>query len=70
MKRYGISRTATLVVALIAGAAAHASGRPLTPQDYYRIQDVSDIEVSADGKQVAYLVSHNDRDANEIQTTL
>jgi Tol biopolymer transport system component len=70
MKRFAFARTSSLFVALLAAAGVHASGRPLTPDDFYRIQDVHEPQVSPDGLRVAYLVSHNDRDADEVQTTL
>ena len=64
------TRFESLVVALVATAAVHASGRPLTPDDFYRIQEVHEPQVSPDGLQIAYLVSQNDRDADERTTTL
>lgn len=70
MIRIVISRSAVVAVALVAAAAVHAAGRLLTPDDFYRIQEVHEPQVSPDGLQVAYLVSHNDRDADERRTTL
>src|SRR5579862_5328879 len=70
MTRNLFSRTALLVVGLGAAWTAQAAGRPLTPQDFYRIQEVSDLQVSPDGKEAAYLVSHNDKEADEVQTVL
>ena len=67
MIRIVISRSAVFTVALVAAATVHAAGRPLTPDDFYRIQEVHEPQVSPDGLQVAYLVSHNDRDADELQ---
>jgi dipeptidyl aminopeptidase/acylaminoacyl peptidase len=70
MKGITISRVACILIALSGVVAAQAAGRPLNPQDFYRIQEVSDLQVSPDGKQIAYLVSHNDKEADEIQTNL
>jgi dipeptidyl aminopeptidase/acylaminoacyl peptidase len=64
------ARPASWVLALLAAATAHASGRALTPDDFYRIQEVHEPQVSPDGAQVAYLVSHNDRDRDDYETTL
>jgi dipeptidyl aminopeptidase/acylaminoacyl peptidase len=64
------SRTTLIVVGLLAAVAAQASGRPLTPQDFYRIQEVSDLQLSPDGMAAAYLVSHNDKEADEVQSAL
>ena len=70
MKRFVLARMAPLVIAVVAAAGVHAAGRPLTPDDYYRIQDVHGPQVSPDGLQVAYLVSHYDRDADKRRTAL
>jgi dipeptidyl aminopeptidase/acylaminoacyl peptidase len=70
MRRIAIARVASLLVGLVMAAAVHASGRPLTTDDYYRIQDVHDPQVSPDGLQIAYLVSHYDRDADKRRTAL
>src|ERR1700753_1452901 len=55
---------ALLLFASTAGLSATA-GRPLAPDDFYNIQTVGDPHVSPDGKWVAYVVSHNDRAADE-----
>jgi len=70
MKRHAISLATGIALGLVGAVAAQAAGRPLNPQDFYRIQEVSDLQVSPDGKQIAYLVSHNDKEADEIQTNL
>jgi dipeptidyl aminopeptidase/acylaminoacyl peptidase len=70
MKRHAISLATGIAIGLVGAVAAQAAGRPLNPQDFYRIQEVSDLQVSPDGKQIAYLVSHNDKEADEIQTNL
>jgi dipeptidyl aminopeptidase/acylaminoacyl peptidase len=70
MKRIAIARVAFCVAAPVLAAAANASGRPLAPDDFYRIQDVREPQVSPDGLQIAYLVSHYDRDADKRRTAL
>jgi len=44
--------------------------RPLTPDDFYNTQIVSEPQVSPDGKWVAYVVSTNDRDADEGRSAI
>src|ERR1700761_1162589 len=46
-------------------SAFSAERRVLSPDDFYNIQIVSDAQVAPDGKWVAYLVSQNDRTADE-----
>ncbi len=70
MSANAISRTALFLAALLASGAPYAAGRPLTTDDYFRIQDVHGPQVSPDGTQVAYLVSHYDRDADKRRTAL
>ena len=70
MIRIGASQTPFVVLALIMTAAVQASGRSLTPDDFYRIQDVHGPQVSPDGLQVAYLVSRYDREADKRRTVL
>ncbi|MGB6836209.1 MAG: S9 family peptidase [Dehalococcoidia bacterium] len=41
--------------------------RPIQPEDIYLLRTVSDPQVSPDGKRVAYVVSWNDRDSDEIR---
>jgi dipeptidyl aminopeptidase/acylaminoacyl peptidase len=51
-------------------AAAPPAHRTLTPDDFYRIQDVSDPQVSPDGAWVAYVVTMNDRAADEARSAI
>ena len=51
-------------------ADASASRRGLTADDFYRVQDVSDPQVSPDGLWVAYVVDGNDRDADEARSAI
>ncbi|HEY2401588.1 MAG TPA: S9 family peptidase [Steroidobacteraceae bacterium] len=46
------------------------SHRPLTADDFYNLQLVSDPQISPDGKWVAYVVSGNDRAADESRSTI
>ena len=39
--------------------------RKLVPDDFYRVQDVSDPQVSPDGLWVAYVVTTNERELSE-----
>jgi dipeptidyl aminopeptidase/acylaminoacyl peptidase len=44
--------------------------RTLTPDDFFRVQDVSDPQVSPDGVWVAYVVTSNDRDSDEARSAI
>jgi hypothetical protein len=61
--------TAILVITLTAAMAlageARAAKRALTPDDIYRMESVSDAQLSPDGQWIAYLVSISDREADE-----
>ena len=46
------------------------AGRALVPQDWYRFQDVSDLEIAPDGTAVAYLVTSYDRASDESRSAL
>jgi len=71
MKKAAGFLAALLVYGLAQGAAAaDAARRTLTPDDFYRMQSVSDPQVSPDGQWVAYLVTTNDRDADESRTAV
>ena len=49
------------------GAAAR---RPLTADDFYRVQELSDPQVSPDGRWVAYVVTTSDRSADEARSAI
>ena len=53
-----------LLVALVATAAAQTARRPLKVEDFSRIRNVSDPQVSPDGNWVAYVVSTTDEKAD------
>ena len=50
----------------IAADATQVS-RTLAPDDFYRVQDLSDPQVSPDGRWIAYVVTTNDREADEAR---
>jgi dipeptidyl aminopeptidase/acylaminoacyl peptidase len=60
---------ASLCVRCIA-ADAPASRRLLGPDDFFRVQDVSEPRISPDGLWVAYVVGSNDRDADEARSAI
>jgi dipeptidyl aminopeptidase/acylaminoacyl peptidase len=47
-----------------------AARRTLAPDDLYRVLDVSDPQVSPEGLMVAYVVSTNDREADEVRSAI
>jgi dipeptidyl aminopeptidase/acylaminoacyl peptidase len=50
-------------------AGAHA-GRALQPEDWYRFQGLSDLQMAPDGASVAYLVTRYDKEADESRSAL
>ena len=65
-------RLLPLTVALIASLAPFATQarRALTPEDWYRFQAVSDLQISSDGASVAYLVTSYDKSSDESRAAL
>ena len=68
-------RFIAVVLCISATLAVHAADtaqprRSLTPDDFYNLQIVSEPQVSPDGKWVAYVVSTNDRDADESRSAI
>lgn len=60
-----------LLTAVRALAADALQGsRALTPDDFYRVEDVSDPQVSPDGLWVAYVVTSNDRPSDEARSAV
>jgi len=51
-------------------ADAPAARRTLTPDDFYRVQDVSEPQVSPDGQWVAYVVTTNERESDEARSAI
>lgn len=60
----------SLCAVRISAADAPAVRRTLAPDDFYRVQDVSDPQVSPDGLWVAYVVTTNDRGADEARSAI
>lgn len=52
------------------GADTATVHRTLTPDDLYRVQDVSDPRVSPDGQWVAYVLTSSDRNADEARSAI
>jgi dipeptidyl aminopeptidase/acylaminoacyl peptidase len=66
---------ATAILFLSTGVPVHAADTPvprraLTADDFYNMQIVSEPQVSPDGKWVAYIVSTNDRGADESRCAI
>jgi dipeptidyl aminopeptidase/acylaminoacyl peptidase len=65
---------AGLCLSLYAGQAMYAAAPPahrtLVPDDFYRVEDVSEPQVSPDGAWVAYVVTSNDRAADEARSAI
>jgi dipeptidyl aminopeptidase/acylaminoacyl peptidase len=59
-----------LAPAVRLAAAEPAAKRTLTPDDFYLFSDVSDPQVSPDGQWVAYVVSADDREADEQRSAI
>jgi dipeptidyl aminopeptidase/acylaminoacyl peptidase len=60
-----------LALSLLAPGAALAAGkRPLALEDMFRIQRISDVALSPDGRRVVYTVATPDLEANKIPTDL
>jgi hypothetical protein len=52
------------------GAEPTAVRRTLKTDDFFRVQDLSDPQVSPDGLWVAYVVTSSDRDADEARSAI
>ena len=69
-----LKTTAGLLLSLCAApaicAGAPLAPRTLQPDDFYRAQEVSDPQVSPDGQWVAYVVTSNDREADEARSAI
>jgi dipeptidyl aminopeptidase/acylaminoacyl peptidase len=46
------------------------AGRPLSPEDWFRFQAVSDLHIAPDGAAVAYLVTSYDKESDESRSAL
>ncbi len=66
-------RTFIAIVLSFSSLSLFAQGphkRSLTPDDIYRMQEVTDPHVSPDGKYIAYIVTSNDRDDDKRRSSL
>jgi dipeptidyl aminopeptidase/acylaminoacyl peptidase len=63
----GLLLSLCAVHALAADAAVR---RTLTADDFYRVQELSDPQVSPDGRWVAYVVTTNEREADEARSAI
>jgi dipeptidyl aminopeptidase/acylaminoacyl peptidase len=61
--------TVALAVACLTPLAAQAA-RPLSPEDWFRFQDVSDLQIAPGGTAVAYLVTSFDKESDESVSAL
>ena len=68
--RFAAGLCLSLYAAQAMCAAAPPAHRTLVPDDFYRVQDVSDPQVSPDGAWVAYVVTSNDRGADEARSAI
>ncbi len=60
----------SLAVAASLAPGSVLAGRPLSPEDWFRFQALSDLKISPDGAAVAYLVTSYDRESDESRSAL
>ncbi len=67
-----VKRLLPVLIAIAACALARGAcaGRALMPEDWYRFQPLSDLQVAPDGAAVAYLVTTYDKEADESKSAL
>jgi dipeptidyl aminopeptidase/acylaminoacyl peptidase len=70
LKKVAASLLLSLCAAQAICAEAPAAHRMLTADDFYQVQDVSDPQVSPEGQWVAYVVTSNDRAADEARSAI
>ena len=58
-----------MLIISLAPLAAFAA-RALQPEDWYRFQALSDLQIAPDGASVAYLVTSYDKEADESRSAL
>src|SRR6266849_6047402 len=68
MKR--IILIAGLALSIFSAAAVAADKRPMTVDDLFRFQRVSDPQISPDGKTVAYVVGTVDLSGNKTSSSI
>lgn len=64
------TRLPPLILAVLSLSALAAQSRPLLPEDWYRFQSVSDLQIASDGQSIAYLVTSYDRASDTSRAAL
>ena len=59
-----------LGLACCLGPAAVHAARPLAPDDWYRFEELSDLQLAPDGQSAAYLATRYDRESDEPRAAL
>jgi hypothetical protein len=70
LRSIAVSLMLALCAAPTISADAVDDRRTLTADDLYRVQDVTDLQVSPDGLWVAYVVTSNGHDSNEARSAI
>ena len=65
-----VSASAALACVLLFSSSIEAAPRALVPEDFYRIVEVLDPQISPDGQWIAYVATRNDREADESRSAL
>jgi dipeptidyl aminopeptidase/acylaminoacyl peptidase len=63
------SRASLAVLLSLVWSLSHA-GRPISPEDWFRFQSVSDLQIARDGSAVAYLVTRSERSTDDSDAQL
>jgi dipeptidyl aminopeptidase/acylaminoacyl peptidase len=66
----GIQLRIIAICAVLSIATAAHAGRALAPEDWYRFQALSDLQIAPDGTTVAYLVTSYDKPSDESRSAL
>lgn len=59
-----------MLAALAAAPLAAHAARPLAPEDWYRFEQLSGLQLAPDGQSAAYLVTRYDKESDEARTAL
>lgn len=65
-----VEETTALMSDTVAVASTATSGRPIVAEDLFRLRIVSDLQLSPDGRSVAYVVTRLDRDADDYKAAI
>src|SRR5260370_26565603 len=63
-------RFITVVILALAASAATLAKRGITAEDYFAFEFINDAHISADGKQVAYVVTTIDQKKNRRNASI